>query len=79
MTDLSVMWSEKYAGRIAIYDYYLPVIGLVAIALGKETADLTEDDLPRSASVSPRCAPSPPRWARWSPPRPRSPPARSTS
>jgi spermidine/putrescine transport system substrate-binding protein len=46
MADLSVMWSEKYAGRIAIYDYYLPVIGLVAIALGKETADLTEDDLP---------------------------------
>jgi spermidine/putrescine transport system substrate-binding protein len=46
MMDLSVMWSDKYAGRIAIYDYYLPVIGLVAIALGKETADLTEDDLP---------------------------------
>jgi spermidine/putrescine transport system substrate-binding protein len=49
MTDLSVMWSEKYAGRIAIYDYYLPVIGLTAIALGKETADLTMEDLPAIA------------------------------
>jgi spermidine/putrescine transport system substrate-binding protein len=46
MTDLSVMWSGKHAGRIATYDYYLPVIGLAAIALGKNTADLTADDLP---------------------------------
>lgn len=46
MDDLTVMWSPKYQGRIAIYDYYLPVIGLVAIALGKNTADLTEADLP---------------------------------
>jgi spermidine/putrescine transport system substrate-binding protein len=46
MNDLSVMWSDKYAGRIAVYDYYLPVIGLTAIALGKQTADLTADDLP---------------------------------
>jgi spermidine/putrescine transport system substrate-binding protein len=46
MTDLSVMWSEKHAGRIATYDYYLPVIGLAAIALGKNTADLSADDLP---------------------------------
>ncbi|MEO0820746.1 MAG: spermidine/putrescine ABC transporter substrate-binding protein [Pseudomonadota bacterium] len=46
MTDMSVIWSEKYAGRIAIYDYYLPVMGMVAVGLGKETAALTEADLP---------------------------------
>lgn len=46
MERLSVMWSEKYAGRIAVYDYYLPVIGLAAMSIGKETASLTADDLP---------------------------------
>jgi spermidine/putrescine transport system substrate-binding protein len=46
MDDLNVMWSDKYSGRIAVYDYYLPVIGLTAIALGKATAALTAEDLP---------------------------------
>lgn len=46
MKDMSVIWSDKYAGRIAIYDYYLPVMGMVAVGLGKETASLSEDDLP---------------------------------
>ncbi len=38
MQDLSTVWSDKYAGRIAIYDYYLPVMGLAAIAEGIDTA-----------------------------------------
>lgn len=46
MQDLDTVWSDKYKGRIAIYDYYLPVMGLVAIANGIETADLSENDLP---------------------------------
>nr|WP_139015911.1 spermidine/putrescine ABC transporter substrate-binding protein [Ensifer aridi] len=46
MQDLSVMWSEKYKGRVAIYDYYLPVIGLVGLGLGKKTAELSEADMP---------------------------------
>ena len=46
MTDMAIIWSDKYAGRMAVYDYYLPVIGMVAIGLGKNTADLTEADLP---------------------------------
>ncbi len=46
MDDMSIIWSDRYAGRIAVYDYYLPVIGMVAIGLGKKTADLTEADLP---------------------------------
>ncbi len=46
MEDLSVMWSDKYKGRIALYDYYLPMIGLVQMALGKKTADLSDKDMP---------------------------------
>jgi spermidine/putrescine transport system substrate-binding protein len=46
MRDMAVLWSDKYKGRIAVYDYYLPVIGMVAMGLGKRTADLTEADLP---------------------------------
>ncbi len=44
--DMAVIWSDRYEGRIAIYDYYLPVIGLVAIGLGRKTSELTEADLP---------------------------------
>src|SRR6056300_1359427 len=32
MQKLSTVWSDKYKGRISIYDYYLPVMGLAAIA-----------------------------------------------
>lgn len=44
--DISIMWSEKYKGRIALYDYYLPMIGLVAISLGIDTANIQASDLP---------------------------------
>ena len=46
MNDMTVLWGDKYKDRIAVYDYYLPVIGMVAMGLGKNTADLTRDDLP---------------------------------
>jgi len=46
LDDLLDVWSADHAGRIAIYDYYLPVIGLVAVGLGLNTADLTMEDLP---------------------------------
>lgn len=42
----SVMWSAEHAGKIAIYDYYLPIIGLAALSLGKDTQGLTSADLP---------------------------------
>ena len=42
---------DKYKGRIAIYDYYLPVIGMAALAIGKKTAELTEADLPAIKEV----------------------------
>ena len=33
MQSLSVLTNDKYKGRVAIYDYYLPVIGLAATIL----------------------------------------------
>jgi spermidine/putrescine transport system substrate-binding protein len=46
MQKMSMVWDPKYKGRIAIYDYYLPVIGMVAVGLGVKTSELTADDLP---------------------------------
>jgi spermidine/putrescine transport system substrate-binding protein len=46
MTSLEALLDEQYQGQIAIYDYYLPVMGMAALSLGKSTADLTADDLP---------------------------------
>jgi spermidine/putrescine transport system substrate-binding protein len=45
MQDLNKVWSEKYADRITIYDYYLPIIGLAGIAKGLKTAELSVGDL----------------------------------
>ncbi|MEM6464617.1 MAG: extracellular solute-binding protein [Pseudomonadota bacterium] len=45
MESLATAWSEKYDGRITIYDYYLPVMGLAAIADGIATASITKDNL----------------------------------
>ncbi|MCA0059557.1 MULTISPECIES: spermidine/putrescine ABC transporter substrate-binding protein [unclassified Mesorhizobium] len=46
MQSLASLTSDKYKGKVAIYDYYLPVIGMAALAIGKKTAELTEADLP---------------------------------
>ncbi|TNC65041.1 ABC transporter substrate-binding protein [Rubellimicrobium roseum] len=46
MQSLGTILTDEYAGRIAIYDYYLPVMGLAAVSLGMQTADLAADDLP---------------------------------
>lgn len=40
MEDMSTLWSGKYDGRIAVYDYYLPVLGLIGLEQGVATADL---------------------------------------
>ncbi|MDS9467853.1 spermidine/putrescine ABC transporter substrate-binding protein [Paracoccus sp. MBLB3053] len=45
MTSLKSLWSGKYAGRIGIYDYYLPSLGLVGIAEGIPTAELGGDNI----------------------------------
>ena len=45
--NLATLSDPAMAGQIAIYDYYLPVISQLAIAMGKAPADLTEADLPK--------------------------------
>ena len=40
MADMAVLTSGKYDGRIAIYDYYLPVLGLLGLSQGMTTASL---------------------------------------
>ena len=40
MQNMASLWSGKYDGRIAIYDYYLPVLGMLAVNAGINTADL---------------------------------------
>ena len=51
MQSLGALTGDKYKGRIAIYDYYLPVIGMAALAVGKKTSELTEADLPAIKDV----------------------------
>jgi spermidine/putrescine transport system substrate-binding protein len=40
MEDMGTLLSGKYDGRIAIYDYYLPVLGMMGLNAGVATADL---------------------------------------
>ena len=51
MQSMASLTDPKYKGRIAIYDYYLPIIGMAAMSLGKNTADLTDADLPAIRDV----------------------------
>ncbi|MCX7287201.1 MAG: extracellular solute-binding protein [Rhodobacterales bacterium] len=46
MEDMATLTSGKYDGRIGIYDYYLPVLGLVALGQGINTADISAENLP---------------------------------
>lgn len=45
MRDLSTLWSDKYKGRIAVYDYYIPLMDLVALKMGMKPSDITSDKL----------------------------------
>ena len=51
MQSLAALTDPKYKGRIAIYDYYLPVVGMAAMSIGKKTSELTEADLPALKDV----------------------------
>ena len=44
--SIATLTDPAMAGQIAIYDYYLPIMSQLAIAMGKAPADLTEADLP---------------------------------
>ena len=45
MEDMGSLWSGTYDGKIAIYDYYLPVMGLVGLSQGVATKDLSAANL----------------------------------
>ncbi len=47
MQDMAALTSGKYDGRIGIYDYYLPVLGIVALGQGMNTADINAESLPK--------------------------------
>lgn len=47
MRDLDVLWGDKYKGRIAVYDYYIPVMDLVALKLGMKPSDISTETLPQ--------------------------------
>jgi spermidine/putrescine transport system substrate-binding protein len=51
MESLSTVWSDKYTGRLTIYDYYLPVMGLAAMSQGINTADIGAGDLEKIGPV----------------------------
>ena len=42
-----VFWNPKLKGKIAVYDYYLPIIARVALTLGIKPQDLKMEDLPK--------------------------------
>lgn len=46
MTDIQAPWDPKHKDRVAIYDYYVPLIQYAALALGKNPTALTDADLP---------------------------------
>jgi spermidine/putrescine transport system substrate-binding protein len=46
MTDIQAPWDPKYKDRVAVYDYYVPEIQYVALALGKNPSEITDADLP---------------------------------
>lgn len=47
LSDMSVLWSEALAGKLSVYDYYLPLIGMVALEQGIDTADISMENLPQ--------------------------------
>jgi spermidine/putrescine transport system substrate-binding protein len=45
MRDATVLWNPKYKGRLAVYDYYIPVMEMVGIGLGIKPTALSAGDL----------------------------------
>lgn len=46
MRRANVLWDPKYAGRIALYDYYIPTMEFVGLAIGIKPHEVTKDNLP---------------------------------
>ncbi len=47
MRSAQVMWNSKYSGRVAIYDYYYPMMQLIAISMGIQPDNIGMGDLPK--------------------------------
>ena len=45
MSSPGIMWNAAYKGRMAVYDYYFPVIQMIAITLGMKPTDITVGNL----------------------------------
>ena len=41
-----IMWNPKYKGRIAVYDYYIPAMEMVALGMGIRPDQITVEKLP---------------------------------
>jgi len=46
MSDIEAPWDPKYKNKVAVYDYYVPEIQYVALAIGKDPTAITDADLP---------------------------------
>lgn len=46
MRDAAIVWNPKYKGRMAVYDYYIPVMEMVAIGLGIKPTEFNAKHLP---------------------------------
>ncbi len=46
MRSAQVMWNDKYKGRVAVYDYYFPMMQLIAISMGIHPDNIAMGDLP---------------------------------
>lgn len=46
LADMTALWSPGFGASMAVYDYYLPVMGMVAVGLGIPTAELSAEHLP---------------------------------
>ncbi|MEL6152274.1 MAG: PotD/PotF family extracellular solute-binding protein [Chloroflexota bacterium] len=44
VSSIDILFSDEY--NIAIYDYYIPIINMVAVSMGMDPADITSEDLP---------------------------------
>lgn len=47
MRTIQSLFDPKYKGRIAVYDYYIPIMGMMAISLGMTPSDISEETLPQ--------------------------------
>jgi len=46
MRRADVMWNPKYKGRIAVYDYYIPTMEMVALGIGIKPREMSTAHLP---------------------------------